>query len=40
MDLTWGAAGVVLAVLVVVCFMAGAVDTWWDQHKGDKGKGG
>ncbi|MBA7674424.1 hypothetical protein ES703_82638 [subsurface metagenome] len=40
MDLTWGNIGVILTVLVVVSFVAGAIDTWWEQHKGEKGKWG
>ena len=40
MDLTWGNIGVILTVLVVVSFVAGAIDPWRQPHTGDKGKWG
>ncbi|GAI88904.1 unnamed protein product [marine sediment metagenome] len=36
MDFTWAQGGVLLGVLVVVSFIAGAVDVWWTQRKWDK----
>ncbi|MBA7612761.1 hypothetical protein ES703_20001 [subsurface metagenome] len=40
MVLTWGDVGVILAVLVMVGFTAGFIETWWEQRKRDKEKGG
>ncbi len=38
--MTWGDIGLMVAVLVVGSFIAGAVDAWWEQRKWDKNKGG
>ena len=38
--LTWGDIGAFFAVLVVVSFVAGAVDAWREQRKWDKTEGG
>jgi len=38
--MTWGEAGVIFAVLVVVSFIAGAVDVWWTQRKREKNRRG
>ena len=34
--MTWGDVGVIFAVLVVGSFIAGAVETWWEQRKWNK----
>jgi len=40
MDFTWEQGGVLLAVLVVIGFIAGAVDVWWTQRKREKNRRG
>jgi len=38
--MTWGAVGVLFVVIVVGSLVAGFVDTWWEDRKRDKIKGG
>jgi len=38
--MTWGDVGAIFAVLVIGSFIAGAVETWWEERKWiRKGKG-
>ena len=38
--MTWGEVGAILAVLAVGSFIVGIVDTWLEQRKWGKVKGG
>jgi len=40
MTITWGNIGAIFGMLVVVSFIADAVDVWWTQRKWDKNKRG
>ncbi|GAH72408.1 unnamed protein product [marine sediment metagenome] len=40
MDFTWGNAGAIFGMLVMISFVAGFVDVWWEQRKREKNKRG
>jgi len=38
--MTWGDVGIMVAILVVGSFIAGAISAWWEERKWDKNKRG
>lgn len=36
--MTWWDIGSIFVVIVIGCFVAGAIATWWEQRKWDKKK--
>lgn len=38
--MTWGAIVAIFAVLVVGSFIAGFIETWWEQRQREKNQGG
>ena len=40
LGMPWVGIVAILLVVVIGCFVAGAIDAWWEQRKWDKNKGG